>query len=174
MLSFIAVLVGNALEGQVIGLGAAGGEYDLPGFGSQEGGHLLPGVLQSLFGLQAIAVQAGGVAEFFGEIGQHGLQDLWIEGSGGGVVHVNALHCWNLGDAWVNSWRRGGRDRALCVLWFFSDFCGQGILDSKYATGAAATFTTKAQSHKGRTKREFSYCLCKSSLRFYCLCGGRS
>ena len=62
------------------------------GFAAQELCHLLPGLFQSLFCLQAKAVQAGGIAELLGKVGQHGLQDLGRHGSGGGVVHVNPLH----------------------------------------------------------------------------------
>ena len=92
MFALLLIAAGYALQGQIIGLRAPGGEDDLLRVCSQELCHLLSGVLQSLFCLLAKAVQAGGIAELIGKVGQHGLQDLGSHGSGGRMVHVNPLH----------------------------------------------------------------------------------
>ena len=97
----LLVHLGDALDGEVVGLGGAGGEDDLLGGGSDELGDLLAGCFYGLFSLPAEGVvAAGGVAELGAKVGHHGLEDARIEGRGGVVVHVDgkvdALRQWCL------------------------------------------------------------------------------
>ena len=85
----LAVHLGDALDGEVVALGGAGGEDDLLGGGADELGDLLAGDLDGLLRLPAeLVVAAGGVAELAGEVGHHGLEHAGIERRGGVVIHV--------------------------------------------------------------------------------------
>ena len=71
----LAVHLGDALDGEVVALGGAGGEDDLLGGGADELGDLLAGDLDRLLRLPAeLVVAAGGVAELAGEVRHHRLQ----------------------------------------------------------------------------------------------------
>ena len=86
----LAVHLGDALDGEVVGLGGAGGEDDLLGGGADELGDLLAGLLDGLLGFPAEAVvAAGGVAEVAGEVRHHGFEHAGVERRGGVVVHVD-------------------------------------------------------------------------------------
>ena len=65
----------QALDGQVVGLGAAAGEDDLAGPGAVDLGDLLPGLLDDAARAAAGVVQGGGVAELAELLG-HGRQGL--------------------------------------------------------------------------------------------------
>ena len=80
---------GRALEGEVVGLGAAGGEDDLARSGAKGSGHALVGLVQPRAGTPAEAVQRGGVAEIVRQERQHGLEGFTPQRSGGGVVEVD-------------------------------------------------------------------------------------
>ncbi len=86
----LAVHLGDALDGEVVGLGGAGGEDDLLGGGADQFGDLLAGFLDGLFGFPAEGVvAAGGVAEDAGEVRHHGLEHARVERRGRVVVHVD-------------------------------------------------------------------------------------
>ena len=80
---------GGGDDGLIVGLGAAGGEIDLPGIGVEAAGHGLPGLLQRLLGVLTEGIQAGGVAVLLGQIGQHGVQRGFGNAGGSGVVGVD-------------------------------------------------------------------------------------
>ena len=77
VVALLPVHLGHALDREVVGLGAAGGEDDLLGIaGADELGDLLAGLLDGRLGLPAErVVAAGGVAELLGEVRQHRLDD---------------------------------------------------------------------------------------------------
>ena len=86
----LAVHLGDALDGEVVALGGAGGEDDLLGGGADELGDLLAGDLDGLLGLPAEGVvAAGGVAELGGEVGHHRFEHAGVERAGGVIVHVD-------------------------------------------------------------------------------------
>ena len=86
----LAVHLGNALDGQVVALGRAGGEDDLLGGRANQLCHLLAGLFDRLLGFPAKGVVAAGrVAEFRGEVGHHRLKHARIHGRGGVVIHVD-------------------------------------------------------------------------------------
>ncbi len=78
-------------QGQVVGLGATGGDDDLAGQAAQHAGDLLVRFTQGLARLPAKAVQAARIAVVFTEIGQHRLQHLRANRGGGGVVEVDGF-----------------------------------------------------------------------------------
>ena len=86
----LAVHLRNALDGEVVALGGAGGEDDLLGGGADELGDLLAGRLDGLLGLPSKGVVAAGrVAELVGEVGHHRFQHPRIERAGGVIIHIN-------------------------------------------------------------------------------------
>lgn len=81
--------VHDALDGDVVGLGGAGGEDDFLGGGVDEGGDLGAGALDGVVGLPAVEVGAGvGVAEAGEVVGEHGVEDTGVDGGGGLHVEV--------------------------------------------------------------------------------------
>ncbi|CAM5194500.1 hypothetical protein BLIC30S_01843 [Bacillus licheniformis] len=78
----------EALHGEVVGLGAAGGEDDLAGPRAERGGEHLAPFLDGPPGASAGGVQGGGVARD-GEVGGHRLDRLGQHGRGRGVVEVS-------------------------------------------------------------------------------------
>ncbi len=75
VIALLAVHFGDALDGQVIRLGGAAGEDDLFRRGVDQLGDLGARDLDGLFGGPAESVvAAGGVAEFLGEVRQHGVK----------------------------------------------------------------------------------------------------
>ena len=81
----------HALQGQVVGLGAAAGEDDFAGLGAEQVGHLCPRPIHRLAGLPPLGVEARRIAPKLVEIRPHGLQHPRIGRRGGGVVEVDAL-----------------------------------------------------------------------------------
>ncbi len=64
VIAALAVHLGDALDGEVVALGGAGGEDDLLGGGADEFGDLLAGDVDGLLGFPAEGVvAAGGIAE---------------------------------------------------------------------------------------------------------------
>lgn len=85
----VFVEVHDALDGDVVGLGGAGGEDDLFGGGVDEGGDLGAGALHGLVGFPAVEVGAGvGVAESGEVVGEHGVQNPRVYRRGGLHVQV--------------------------------------------------------------------------------------
>ena len=79
-------------DGVVVGLGAAAGEDDFLGPRSDEGGDLLAGGFHRAAGTLTGSVDGSSVAKFLGEIGQHGVEHFWLDGSGGIEIEVDAVH----------------------------------------------------------------------------------
>ena len=76
VVALVLVEVGDALDGEVVGLGGARGPDDLLAGGADEATHLLARLLDGLLGHPAeVVVAAGGVAELAGEVREHLLED---------------------------------------------------------------------------------------------------
>ena len=85
-----AMKLGDALDGQIVGFGSAAGEDDLARVGADQAGDLRARVFYGFLGFPPeLVVAAGGVAEFLGEIGQHGVQHARIDSRGRLIVHVD-------------------------------------------------------------------------------------
>jgi len=76
----------------VIGFGAAAGEDDLLWAGAYESGDLFAGGFDGGAGTLPKSVNGRGVAEVGGEIGEHGVEDGGVDGGGGVVIEVDAVH----------------------------------------------------------------------------------
>ena len=85
--------IDDAEDGVIVGFSAPAGEDDFLGFGADEGGDLLAGGLDGGAGVLAEGVDGGGIGEVSGEIGKHGVEDLWVDGRRGVVIEVDAVHC---------------------------------------------------------------------------------
>ena len=84
--------LGDTEDGVVVGFGAATGEDDFLRAGADQGGDLFAGGFDGGAGLLAKGVDGGGVAVLAGEIGKHGVEDFGIDGGGGVVIEVDAVH----------------------------------------------------------------------------------
>ncbi len=69
-------VVEDSEEGEVIALGAAGGEDDLGGEAVEEAGDGLAGALDGGTGVTALLMDGAGVAEVLDPEGTHGVEDL--------------------------------------------------------------------------------------------------
>ncbi len=76
----------------VIGFGAAAGEDDFLGAGTDQGGDLFAGGFNGGAGLLAEGVDGRGIAEVAGKVGKHGVEDFGLDGRGGVVIEVYAFH----------------------------------------------------------------------------------
>ena len=94
----VTVGSGDSLDGVVVGLGAAAGEDEIVFRAAEHTGNLLAGAVDSLTSGETEGVAAGGVAEEPVHVGQHGLGDGGVDGSGGVVVQVDAVHIRLRGD----------------------------------------------------------------------------
>ena len=94
VVALLAVHLGDALDGEVVAFGGAGGEDDFLGRRADQLGDALARGLNALFGGPSEGVvAAGGVAELLDEVGQHLFQHPGIHRGGGMVVHVDGqLH----------------------------------------------------------------------------------
>ena len=79
---------GPALDREVVGLGPAGREDDLPGRGAERSRHRLAGLLERRLRLAGGPVAARRVGEALGQERRHGLDRLGPHGRAGGVVEV--------------------------------------------------------------------------------------
>src|SRR5688572_2075378 len=90
VIALLAIHLGDALDRQVVGLGRAAREDDLLRIGADEVRDLLARGLDGLLSLPAEGVVAARrIAEVVGEVRQHRLDDPWIDGRRGVIVHVN-------------------------------------------------------------------------------------
>ena len=88
--AFGFVEVCRAFDGEVVGLGRAAGEDDFFGIGVNQGGDVGACFFNGLFRCPAECVAVGsGVAEGFGQIGNHFFGNAFVNGGGGGVVEIN-------------------------------------------------------------------------------------
>ena len=79
-------------DGVVVGLGAAAGEDDFLGACADEGGDLFSGGFDGGAGALAGGVDGGSVCEIDGEIREHGVEDLGVDGRRSVVIEVDAVH----------------------------------------------------------------------------------
>ena len=80
---------GHALDGQIVGLGAAAGENDLGRLGPRQGGYLLTGAVDGAATQASQTIQGRGIAVEPAEVRRHGLADAVVERSGGVVIKVD-------------------------------------------------------------------------------------
>ena len=116
VLALALVEVGGALDGQVVGFCGAGGPDDFLGIGIDQRGHLLARVFHRFFRFPAERVGTrSGVAEMFGEVGNHLFCDTGIHRGRGRVVEVDGefqhvllfldalrLDCLKRGQPWLS------------------------------------------------------------------------
>ena len=77
---------------EIVGFGAARGENDIAGLRSEKRGHLSARVFHGAAAALAVGMNRAGVAEFSGQIRQHGREDRRIYGRGRVVVKVDVRH----------------------------------------------------------------------------------
>ncbi len=82
----------DALDGQVVGLGASGGEHDVTGAALQRLRDSFARLLHHAPGPPPGAVQRTGVADL-GELSGHCLDRSREHGGRGGVIHVRSAQC---------------------------------------------------------------------------------
>ena len=87
-----AALECDALEGQVVALGAAAREDDLLGIAADEGGKMLAGVFDRFVSRAAEGVTARWIAILLGEEREHRLLHGRRDGSRRVVVEINLPH----------------------------------------------------------------------------------
>ena len=92
VIALAAVGGGYAFDSVVVGLGAAAGKNQGVRRAAQEGGGLLPGLVNGGPGGQAEGVAAGGIAKVVVEVGQHSRRYLGVKGRGGIIVQINGVH----------------------------------------------------------------------------------
>ena len=83
-----AQLPGGSLEGEVVGLGAPGGENDLGRARPDGSGDTLAGVLDGGLGPSSGGVHGRGVAEVLPEEREHGVPHLGEHGCRCGVIEI--------------------------------------------------------------------------------------
>ena len=87
--AFGFVEVCRAFDGEVVGFGRTAGEDDFFGIGVNQGGDVGAGFFDCLFCFPAECVAVGsGVAEGFGQVGNHFFGNAFVNGGCGGVVEV--------------------------------------------------------------------------------------
>src|SRR5581483_4285611 len=82
----------DAEDGVIVRFGAAAGEDDFLGTRVEKSGDLFASGFHGGPGALADGVDRRGVAEFRRKIGQHRVEDLGIDGGGGVMVEVDAVH----------------------------------------------------------------------------------
>src|SRR5215471_1270848 len=82
----------DAEDGVVVGFRPAAGEDDFLRASADERRDLFTSRFHSGPGALAGGVDGGSVSELTGQIGEHGLQNFRLDGSGGVVIEVNAGH----------------------------------------------------------------------------------
>jgi hypothetical protein len=84
--------IDDAKDGVVVGFGAAAGEDNFLGAGTDQSGDLLASSFDGSAGALARSMDGSGVGKFGGEIGKHGVEHGWLDGGGGIEIEVNAVH----------------------------------------------------------------------------------
>ncbi len=107
--TLLAVGIGRAEDGPVVGFGAAAGEVDLLGLGADGLGDGLPGLLNGLGGRQPQAVDGGRIAVLLGVPGQHGRHHGRVGRSGGRMVQIDHVATPAASGAFVTAGAAGGR-----------------------------------------------------------------
>ena len=88
MIPVPAKLVGGALDGEVVGFGAATREDDLGRTGPDGSRHPIAGVLDPLPGLAPEPMDGGGIPEILGEPRDHGLPSLRDDGRSSRIIEI--------------------------------------------------------------------------------------
>ena len=88
----VVAWVQDSEEGEVVALGASGGEDDLGGAAVEEAGDGLAGVVDGGAGVLTLLMDGAGVAELLDPEGTHGVEDLGEQRGGGVGVHVDPAH----------------------------------------------------------------------------------
>ena len=89
VVAFFGIHLGHAFDGEVVGLGGAAGEDDFAGRGADEVGDLFAGFVYGLLGHPAeLVIAAGGVAEVFGEVGQHRVENAGVHARGRVIIEI--------------------------------------------------------------------------------------
>lgn len=83
-------------DGHVVGLGAAAGEDDLFGGSVDESGNLFASGVDGFADFFGGTVATGGVVPVVAEVGEHGLDDLGVDGGGGVVVEIGHGLLWRM------------------------------------------------------------------------------
>ena len=90
VIALLAIHLGDALDGQIVGLGRAAREDDFLGVGANQIADLFTGVLDRFFRFPSKRmITAGGVAKVIGEVRQHRLDHARIDRRRGVIVHVD-------------------------------------------------------------------------------------
>jgi len=82
----------DAENGVVVRLSAATGKHNFLGTGIEEGRNLIAGGFDGRSRALTEGVDRGGIAEIGGEIGKHGIEYGGLDGGGGVVIKVDAVH----------------------------------------------------------------------------------
>ena len=94
VIALFGIHLGHAFDGEVVGFGGAAGEDDFARRGADEVCNLLAGFIDRLFGHPAeLMIAAGGVAEVFGEVRQHRVENAGVHTRRRVIVEINGrLH----------------------------------------------------------------------------------
>src|SRR5262245_389932 len=76
----------------IVRFGASAGEENFLGARADKRGDLFACGFDRSASLLAKRVNRGGVAEFAGEIGKHRVEHFGLDGSGGVVIEIDAVH----------------------------------------------------------------------------------
>ena len=79
-------------DGVVVGLGAAAGEENLSRSGANQRGNLFAGGFDGSARPLAEGMDGRGIAKLRREIGKHGVEHFGLDGGGGVVIEVDAVH----------------------------------------------------------------------------------
>jgi hypothetical protein len=92
MLFVSARCLDDAEDGVIVGFRAAAGEDDFLGARSDQCSDGLASGFHRCAGPLSEGMDGSGIAELGRQIGQHGVEDFRLDGGGGVVVEVDALH----------------------------------------------------------------------------------
>src|SRR5215469_379654 len=82
----------DAEDSVIVGLRAATGEENLLGACRNQCSDMFARGFHSRASFLAVSVDRGGIAELPGEVGKHRVEHLRLDGSGGVIIEVNAVH----------------------------------------------------------------------------------
>src|SRR5271154_1795357 len=76
----------------IVGFCAAAGEDDFLGLCADQCGDLFAGGFDGGACALAWGMDGGGVSKVGGEVGKHGVEDFGVDGGGGVVIDIDAVH----------------------------------------------------------------------------------
>ncbi len=109
--------LGTAFDGKIVGFGSAAGENNLLRPAVYQSGNLLAGFNHRLFGLAAVIMGTGRVAEFFLEKRPHGRNHFRVMGVCGVVVQIDGFGH-EFESPWRNEWQLGHRAFMIGLISF--------------------------------------------------------